>query len=128
MNKLCLLNFWGRATRKGEKRCCGDYHRGSRRLALIIILALALSGCAGIPNPLGGGGIAGNSSITLTCPDGKSTVTYVSGSLLPQTNPIIASCSSGGVTSTASVTGIDLAALLSVAKAAGPLVAQPAPR
>jgi hypothetical protein len=78
-----------------------------KRIALLILLALALSGCSA----LGISSVAGNSAITLTCPDGKSTVTYVSGSVLPQINPITATCTEGGVTDTASITGIDLPAL-----------------
>jgi hypothetical protein len=82
-----------------------------------LIAALALAGCS----TLGLGNVAGNSTITLLCPDGKSTVTYVSGTVIPQTNPIVASCTVNGIVAVASVSGIDLNSLLAVAAAAAPL-------
>ena len=82
-----------------------------KRLAVLTLigaaLLLALPGCSA----LGISNVAGSSAIALTCPDGKSTVTYTSGTLIPQINPITATCSSGGQTSTAAITGIDLQAL-----------------
>jgi hypothetical protein len=83
-----------------------------------LAFALTFAGCAnGLSNPLSSGGISGQSAITLSCPDGKSTVTYTSGALLPQTNPVTATCTSGGQTNTASVTGIDLQNLITAVKA-----------
>ena len=92
-----------------------------KRLA-ILMLILALPGCS----TLGISSVAGSSAIALNCPDGKSTVTYASGTLIPQINPITATCSSGGQTNTASITGIDLQAL-AVMVAPYVLAAHPAP-
>ena len=88
----------------------------------ILALSLSLPGCSA----LGISNVAGSSSIALTCPDGKSTVTYTSGTLIPQINPITATCSSGGQTSTAAITGIDLQALAQMV-APYVLAAHPAP-
>ena len=88
-----------------------------RSFLFALSLSLLFVGCASLPTPLGGGGISGNSTITLSCPDGKSTVTYTSGALIPQTNPVTATCTSGGTTNTASVTGIDLQNIIAAVKA-----------
>ena len=84
---------------------------------LFALSLLLFAGCASLPTPLGGGGISGSSTITLSCPDGVSTVTYTSGSLIPQTNPVTATCTSGGETNSASVTGIDLQNIIAAVKA-----------
>src|ERR1039458_1243291 len=85
--------------------------------------SLYLSGCSSLPSF---SNVAGSSAIALNCPDGKSTVTYASGTLIPQINPITATCSSGGQTNTASITGIDLQALAQMV-APYVLAAHPAP-
>lgn len=75
----------------------------------IIALALTLAGCASQI-----GSIAGTSTITLPC--GSGTVSYSAG-IVPQMQPVTASCTIAGVTDSASITpGVDIATIAALVK------------
>src|ERR1700674_3779367 len=84
---------------------------------ILVLFSLMLASCSTlpIPNPLGGGGLAGTSSLRLLCPDGKSGANYSSG-MVPQLSPLVATvtCSTGVTMSASMAPGIDVAALAAV--------------
>jgi hypothetical protein len=78
-----------------------------KRLA-ILLLIMPLAGCSGLSI----GSLAGTASINFPCGTG-GTIAYSAG-IIPQMQPVTASCTTGNppVTSMASITpGIDMAAL-----------------